>query len=125
MLKLLSPSELLVYVTLTNYVAVLGGVFLWTAFFVLGLVARRLERAFETPTHWRLLLWAPSGILLYTVSTLVQAGGSAGTTPAGAELVTAYALLALSGAGCLLGCWSTYALLTDLAGPSAPGEGAR
>ncbi|MEK7765499.1 MAG: hypothetical protein AAB368_04605 [bacterium] len=117
MIRLLSAREFLAYVTLTNYVAVLGGVFLWVAFFVLGLIARRLERAFETPTHWRMLLWAPSGILLYTVSTLVQAGASAGTTPAGAELVVAYGLLALSGAGCLLGCWTTYALLAALARP--------
>lgn len=110
MLRLLTAGELFVYVTLTNYVAVLGGVLLWVSFFVLGLIARRLERAFETPTRWRLLLWAPSGILLYTVYALA----SAGAPPSATERLAAYGLLFASGAGCLVSCGATYALLRRL-----------
>lgn len=115
--KLLSTGDYLLYVVLTNYMAVLGGVLLWAALFFLGLIARRLERAFETPTGWRLLLWAPSGILLYTVYTLAQAG-SAGAAGAGGlrlERQIAYGALAISAVCSLYGCGATWFLLLRLA----------
>jgi hypothetical protein len=113
--KLLSTSEYLLYVVLTNYVAVLGGVLLWVSLFLLGLIARRLERAFETPTGWRLLLWAPSGILLYTVYTLAQAG-SAGAAMPGLKLerAIAYGALFVSAACSVYGCAATWMLLLRL-----------
>lgn len=116
MVKLLSTSEFLVYVVLTNYTAVLGGVLLWVALFLLGLIARRLERAFETPTGWRLLVWAPSGILLYTVYTLAQAGSAGVAIPAlRLERQIAYGALFASAVCCLYGCAATWLLLLRLA----------
>lgn len=115
MLRLLSPAEILVYVTFTNYLAVLGGVALWAALFVLGLIARRLERAFEVPTHWRLLLWAPSGILLYTVYVLVAAGGGGDSSGGTAlERRVAYGALLISAVLSLWGCGRTMLLLLRL-----------
>ena len=116
MVKLLSTTDYLLYVVLTIYMAVLGGVLLWVSLFFLGLIARRLERAFETPTGWRLLLWAPSGILLYTVYTLAQAG-SAGAAGAGLKLEReiAYGALCLSAVCSLYGCAATWFLLLRLA----------
>lgn len=115
MTRLLSTGEYLTYITLTNYLAVLAGVSLWASFFLLGLIARRLERAFEVPTRWRLLVWAPSGILLYTVYTLVSAGGGAGTQ-AGSQLERqiAYGALLLSACLTLWGCATTWALVVRL-----------
>ena len=116
MVKLLSTSEFLAYVVLTNYVAVLGGVLLWVAFFLLGLIARRLERAFETPTGWRLLVWAPSGILLYTIYTLAQAGSAGVAVPAlRLEREIAYGALLVSAVCSLYGCAATWFLLLRLA----------
>jgi subtilisin family serine protease len=114
--KLLTTTDYLFYVVLTNYMAVLGGVLLWVSFFFLGLIARRLERAFETPTGWRLLLWAPSGILLYTVYTLASAG-SAGVAMPGlkVERGIAYGALFVSAAGSLYACAATWVLLLRLA----------
>lgn len=116
MTKLLSTTEYLLYVTLTNYGAVLGGVSLWAALFLLGLIAQRLEKAFDIPTGWKALLWAPSGILLYTVYTLVQAGpGSSG--PGGHENLEkniAYGLLLVSSLFSLRGCFVVYNLLRKL-----------
>ena len=117
MTKLLSTTEFLIYVTLTNYGAVLGGVSLWAALFLLGLIAQRLERAFGVPTGWKVLLWAPSGILLYTVYTLVQAGPDA-DTPVGhydLEKSIAYGLLLVSSILSLRSCFIIYRLLRKLA----------
>lgn len=117
MIKLLTTTEVLLYISLTNYMAVLGGITLWTAFFALGLIARRLERAFATPTHWQMLVWAPSGILLYTIYTLAQAGPAAANVPAfKVEKLVAYGALLLSGLGCLWGCLVTLRLLAGFAG---------
>ena len=116
MTRLLTTSEYLLYVTLTNYIAVLAGVTLWSALFLLGLVARRLEQAFAVATGWRLLLTAPSGILMYTVYTLVSASGGPGTQ-AGSELERriAYGALLASALLSLWGCGATWALLLRLA----------
>lgn len=114
--KLLSTGDYLVYIVLTNYMAVLGGVLLWVSLFLLGLIARRLERAFETPTRWRLLLWGPSGILLYTVYTLAQAGtGGAAVAELKLERAIAYGALIASAVLSLWGCAMTWALLVRLA----------
>ena len=121
MTTLLTPAEYLTYVTLTNYVAVLAGGTLWGSFFFLGLIARRLEDALNVPTHWRFLLVAPSGILLYTVYTLVSAGAAVGTeTSYLLERRIAYGVLVTSGALCLFGCAATWWSLARLAVPSAP-----
>lgn len=117
MTKLLSTTEFLIYVTLTNYGAVLGGVSLWAALFLLGLIAQRLERAFGVPTGWKVLLWAPSGILLYTVYTLVQAGPDAGAAVGHYDLEKsiAYGLLLISSILSLRSCFIIYRLLRKLA----------
>ncbi len=116
MTRLLSTSEYLLYITLTNYIAVLGGVTLWSALFLLGLTARRLERAFAVKTQWRLLLFAPSGILLYTVYTLVSASGGPGTEAGSLiERRIAYGALFASAILSLWGCASTWLLLLRLA----------
>lgn len=115
MTKLLTTGEFLLYITLTNYMTVLGGVLLWVSLFLLGLIARRLERAFEVATHWRFLLWSPSGILLYTVYTLVHAGpGPGGEAEGSLERTIAYGALAGSAVFCLFGCGATFALLARL-----------
>lgn len=116
MTKLLSTGEYLLYITLTNYLAVLAGVSLWASLFLLGLIARRLERAFDVPTPWRILVWAPSGILAYTVYTLVSAGGGAGTQAGSVlERQIAYGALLVSACLSLWGCGATWALLIRLA----------
>ncbi len=116
MTRLLSTSEYLLYVTLTNYIAVLAGITLWSALFLLGLIARRLERAFAVATHWRLLVAAPSGILLYTVYTLVSASGGPGTQAGSVlEQRIAYGALLVSAVLSLWGCGATWALLLRLA----------
>lgn len=115
MTQLLSSAEYLLFVTLTNYLAVLAGVTLWGSFFLLGLIAQRLEQAFEIPTHWRLLLWAPSGILLYTVYTLVSAGSGPGNAAGFAlERQIAYGALLVSGALCLWGSGASMLALARL-----------
>jgi len=113
--KLLTTGEYLMYITLTNYLAVLAGVSLWASLFLLGLIARRLERAFEVPTRWRMLLWTPSGILLYTVYTLVSGGGGAGNE-AGTALERQIAYTALLGSAILSlwGCGTIWSLLVRL-----------
>ncbi len=118
MIKLLSTGEILVYVTLANYMAILGGIGLWAAFFLLGLIARRLEHAFDIATHWHLLCWAPSGILLYTVYTLAQAG--TGATAFRYETYLAYGALLGSGLGCMWGCLATLRLLARIARTPPP-----
>lgn len=121
MIKLLSPGEVMMYVTLTNYMAIFGGIGLWAAFFLLGMIARRLERAFEIPTHWQLLCWAPSGILLYTIYTLAQAGtGSAALGAFHVETYVAYGALLVSGLGCTWGCLATLRLLARIARTPPP-----
>ncbi len=116
MTRLLSTTEYLIYVTLTNYGAVLGGVSLWAALFLLGLIAQRLEKAFGITTGWKALLWAPSGILLYTVYTLVQAGPGTGGPEGHDDLEKniAYGLLLLSSVLSLRGCFVVYRLLRRL-----------
>lgn len=116
MTRLLTTWQYLMFITMTNYLAVIAGITLWSALFILGLIARRLERAFQVPTSWRLLLFAPSGILLYTVYSLVAAGGGAGT-PEGSliERRIAHSAFLLSACLSLWGCWSTWSLLLRLA----------
>lgn len=121
MIKLLTTGEVLLYVTLTNYMAILGGIGLWAAFFLLGLIARRLEHAFDTATHWQLLCWAPSGILVYTIYTLAQAGSESANIPAlRYETYVAYAALLVSGIGCMWGCLATLRLLARIARTPPP-----
>ena len=118
MTKLLTTAEYLLYITFTNYLAVLAGVTLWASLFLLGLIARRLEHAFEVPTRWRLLLWTPSGILLYTVYTLVSGGGGAGNEAGTAlERRIAYTALLTSAILSLWGCGTIWSLLARLAKP--------
>jgi hypothetical protein len=115
MIKVLTTGEYLMYVVFTNYVAVAGGVLLWVSLFLLGLIAHRLERAFEIPTRWKLLLWAPSGILLYTVYTLVQSGAAGVAIPSlKLERAIAYGALLVSSVLSLLGCAATWSLLLRL-----------
>ena len=122
MTKLLSPAEYLTFVTLTNYIAVLAGVSLWGSFLLLALMARRLESALDVQTHWRLLAFAPSGILLYTVYALVSAGGVPGSAAGFAlERQIAYGALLLSGALCVFSAGMTWTALSRLtAGRKSP-----
>ena len=116
MTRLLTTPEYLLFITMTNYMAVLAGVTLWAALFILGLIAARLERAFAVKTGWRLLLFAPSGILLYTVYTLVAAGGGSGTAAGSLiERRIAHGGLLVSAVLSLWGCGTTWTLLIRLA----------
>lgn len=67
---LLTSSEFFVYITLTNLLAVLGGVLLWATCFLFAIIARRYELVLRKKTNWQFLMFAPSGILLYA---LIQA----------------------------------------------------
>ena len=67
---LLTPGEFFAYITLTNLLAVLGGVLLWATCFFFSIIARRYELVLRKKTNWQFLMFAPSGILLYA---LIQA----------------------------------------------------
>lgn len=60
----------LLYVTVSNIISVLAALLLWIAFVFFGILSKRYEQVFKTPTNWELLMLAPTGILAFA---LIQA----------------------------------------------------
>jgi len=83
-----------------NTLSLVGALFLWGAFFLLGVIARRYEIVFQRWTGWKSLMLAPSGILLYVGIITVGwfAGGEGLQKPL--EYI-AYTALLISSAACL------------------------
>lgn len=81
-----------------NYLLVLGAFFLWLAFLVLGIIARRYEIVLGEKTNWQFMIVAPTGILLFAVLQLVYCGiGGKMMLPKGGINYLAYVLFLLSG----------------------------
>jgi ascorbate-specific PTS system EIIC-type component UlaA len=88
------------FVTQFNALSLLGALFLWGAFFLLGVIARRYELVFQKWTGWKSMMLAPSGILLYVGIITIGwfTGGDSIQKPL--EFV-AYSALLLSAVACL------------------------
>jgi len=85
-------------VVMPNYLLVLGAIFLWLAFIVLGIIARRYEIVLGERTHWQFMIFAPTGILLFAVIQLLYCGiGGKMMLPKGSIDYLAYGLLFFSG----------------------------
>jgi hypothetical protein len=65
--SVLSPSQHLLFVTLSSWLAMAGGFLIWIGFVFFSLIARRFEKAFGKVTHWQFSLIAPVGATLYLI----------------------------------------------------------
>ncbi len=52
---------------ITNYVSLIAGFILWSAFFLMGLIARRFELLTGQRSFWAAMLVAPIGIVIYNL----------------------------------------------------------
>lgn len=81
-----------------NYVLIIGAVFLWIAFIVLGVIARRYEIVLGERTDWQFMMIAPTGILFFAVIQLIYCGfGGTMMLPKGGINYLAYGLFLISG----------------------------
>lgn len=90
-------------ILLTNILSLLGGILLWSTFIIFGFVARRYEILFKKKTEWKVLVVAPSGILVYVLIQIyayVDHGPLTST-----EQMVAYPLVILSGLLCIYGAY--------------------
>ncbi|GIV96099.1 MAG: hypothetical protein KatS3mg057_0756 [Herpetosiphonaceae bacterium] len=60
-------STRIVLIELTNYISLIGGFLLWSAFVLIGLIARRFERLTGQRTFWQAMVIAPIGIVIYNL----------------------------------------------------------
>lgn len=110
--RILSTSQYMVFVNLTSFMAILGGIALWGGFAVMGLIAKRYEQVYGMVTHWQFQMIAPAGIFIYL---LMQAIASLRHQNMGAiELWTGYTLLSWSAGLCFWACFRFYKLLNTL-----------
>jgi len=70
----IDPGKYQALAVIPNYVLVLGAVFLWIAFIVLGIIARRYEIVLSERTDWQFMMIAPTGILFFAVIQLIYCG---------------------------------------------------
>ena len=92
-----------------NYVLVLGAVFLWIAFIVLGIIARRYEIVLGERTDWQFMMFAPTGILIFAVIQLIYCGlGGKMMLPKGGVNYLAYGLFLVSGVLSLIANYRFY-----------------
>ena len=97
----LTGGQHLVFVTLTSWLAIVGGLVLWGGFFFLGLISRRFEKAYGKITHWQFLLLSPAGAVGYLA---MQSAASLQHQNLGpAEQWIGYTLLIWSAGLCLWG----------------------
>lgn len=85
--------------TFTDVVATAGGILLWLAFCVMGLVARRFEGLSGQKTYWQYFMAAPAGILVYAVIQVTDSIVSGRLTDFWSW--PAYLALFLSGLACV------------------------
>lgn len=110
--KVLSASQYLIFVNLTSFMTILGGVVLWLGFIIMGLVSRRYEQVLGKATHWQSQMVAPAGMFIYL---LMQAIASLRHHNMGSlELWTGYTLLAWSAGLAFWACFQFYKMLTKL-----------
>lgn len=102
----------LLYVTVSNFISVVAGLLLWAAFVFFGIVSRRYEQIFKTPTNWQLLMGAPTGILVFAVIQ-AYAYATAGTMTDTQSWVGHF-LVIVSSVVCLYSALKFRALITSL-----------
>ncbi|MCK5218465.1 hypothetical protein KAR10_03010 [bacterium] len=100
---ILTPNQHLIFVTLTSYMAVLGGALLWGGFILMGIISRRLELVYGIITHWQFQIIAPMGLFIYLMMQSIASLRHQNMGPV--EQWTGYTLLIWS-AG--LSLWGIY-----------------
>ena len=97
----LTGNQHLIFVTLTSWLAILGGLIMWVGFIFLGLVSRRFEKAFGKISHWQFLVLAPAGAVGYLAMQSVASLQHQNLGPV--EQWIGYTLLIWSAGMCLWG----------------------
>jgi len=110
--RILTDNQHLIFVTLTSYAAIAGGLLLWLGFILLGLISRRFEQAYGVITHWQFHLVAPAGIFIYLSMQAVASLRHQNMGPI--EQWTGYTLLTWSARLCLWGVFRFRKVLTEL-----------
>ena len=102
----------LIYVTVSNFISVIAGLLLWIAFVFFGIVSRRYEQIFKTPTNWQLLVIAPTGILAFSIIE-AYAYATAGTATS-TQSWAGHFLVFISAVFCLYGGFKFRAVVRKL-----------
>lgn len=94
-----------------NYFMILGAAILWSAFVVLGIIARRYEIVLGERTGWQSMVFAPTGILAFAVIQLVYCGiGGKMMLPKTGINYVAYGLFFVSGLMTLFANWRFFSV---------------
>jgi hypothetical protein len=88
------------WVSQFNTLSLLGALFLWGSFFLLGIIARRYEIVFQKWTGWKSMMLAPSGILIYIGIVTVGWFSTNEANQTFPEII-AYTALLISAVACL------------------------
>lgn len=93
-------------VVFPNYFLILGAIVLWSAFIILGIIARRYEIVLGERTDWQFMIFAPTGILAFAIIQLIFCGiGGNMMLPKGGINYIAYLAFLVSGS---LSLWANY-----------------
>lgn len=96
-------------------IAVVSGILFWAGFLIFGFIARRYSSVFNKPTFHGLLMFAPSGILIYSVLLILKSSLFIKSPElSGVIQITAYSFLVLSAALCLAGILKFNRLIDEL-----------
>ncbi|MCD4812663.1 hypothetical protein K8S19_03100 [bacterium] len=110
--RVLTASQHFLFVNVTSFVAIIGGLTLWAGFVGMGLVSRRFEQAYGVVTHWLFQMIAPAGVFIYL---LMQSIASLRHKNMGAiELWTGYTLLVWSAVLCIWGAYRFFKIIRQL-----------
>jgi hypothetical protein len=105
----IEPGKYQALAVIPNYILVLGAVFLWVAFIVLGIIARRYEIVLSERTDWQFMMIAPTGILFFAVIQLIYCGfGGTMMLPKGGINYLAYGMFLVSGVLSLIANYRFY-----------------
>lgn len=105
----ISTTNYFIYVVAMNYLTIFSGVLFLLAFILMGLVAQRIQRVFDTRTSWPLFFVGPVGALVYSVYTIVHGGGPTGSDEALAlERWLAYGIFLIGSMACWWGIRSFF-----------------
>lgn len=115
--KVLTTTQYLIFVNLTSFLAILGGIALWLGFVVMGLISRRFEQVFDKITYWQSQMIAPAGLFIYLVMQAIASNQHRNMGVV--ELWTGYSFLAWSSGWCLFSCYRFYRMLMQLEKGSA------
>ncbi len=110
--RILTTTQYFIFVNLTSFIAILGGLTLWAGFILLGIIARRFEQAYGLATHWLFQMIAPAGVCAYLVMQAVASLRRENMGPL--ELWTGYTLLAWSAGMCLWGAYRFHKILRQI-----------